>query len=449
MVSGGRWGSSTSTSRSRSVHGSIARCGHFFFVLSVLLPLGADGQQAPRLPHRKDLPILLRAADDALGRKDFSAAVRALKLAIEIEPRSTEAWFNLAYAYSGLHQNDQAVQAYQRTLELQGDLFEAQLNLGILLIEMKQAQASLDHLAKAVDLKPEHARAHHHYARALSLVGQPAAAETQFKEALRLDSGLATAHSDLGQLYLSEKRYTEAHTAFQKAAELDSKLVRAQLGIALASERLNNPAEAVAHFELYLAGQPDDFETRFHLARVYLQLEKNEQALENLRIVYQAKPGLPGLAAALGDVHALLKKFPESEKFYRQALADSPGETDLHRALAQTLLDEEKFAEAEAEFRMALKLDPKNHEAAKGLATSLYLLKRYPEAIPLLETLARAPEPPAGLFFVLATCYDHLRDRPKALSAYERFLELSHQQSPEQEWQARQRVKLLQRELAK
>ena len=55
----------------------------------------------------------------------------------------------------------------------------------------------------------------------------------------------------------------------------------------------------------------------------------------------------------------------------------------------------------------------------------------------------------AGLFFVLATCYDHLQDRPQALESYEKFLKRSQGKSPDQEWQATQRAKLLRRELRK
>ena len=51
-----------------------------------------------------------------------------------------------------------------------------------------------------------------------------------------------------------------------------------------------------------------------------------------------------------------------------------------------------------------------------------------------------APHAAAGLYFILATCYDNLRDRPKALEAYQRYLELSHNQNPDQEWQARHRL---------
>jgi len=410
--------------------------------------------QAPKSSHppgraEPDVPALLRSAEEALGRKDFGAAVTALESVVAAQPEFVPAWFNLAYAYSGLRRNEEAAKAYQKTLQLAPDLFEARLNLGILFIETKQAPAALEHLEKAVALKPQHARAHLYYGRALNLTGKPEAAEKQLQAALLLDPTLAIGHYELGQIYLAEKRFAEAASAFQKALGLDSELAQAELGLALAAEGLQKDTEAIAYFEKYLTAVPDDFDTRFHLARNYLTLDQNQQALSHLQQVYQARSNTPGLAAALGDVNALLKKFSESEKFYREALAATPGVADLHRALAQTLLDEEKLPEAENEFRAALKLDGQNREAAKGLATSLYLQKRYQETVPLLEVLSRSPDRPPGLLFVLATCYDHLRERPKALETYEKFLELSQGKSPDQEWQARQRVKLLRRELRK
>lgn len=421
-------------------------------LLFLSIPVGSDvaaATQSSTLPQHKDVPALLRAASEALDRKDYPAAIAALKSVVEIEPDMSAAWFNLAYAYSGVHRNEEAVQAYQKTLELQPNLFEAHLNLGILQIEAQRFPPALEHLEKAVALKPEHARAHLYLGRVLSNSGQPEAAEKQFQEALRLDPALASASYDLGQLHLGRKRYADALAAFEKVAEQDPQLVQARLGMALACEGLERLPEATSHFEQYLASRPDDLETRFHTARLHLQQGQNEQALENLQVVYRANAQLPGLAAALGDVCALLKRYPESEKYYRQALTSAPRDPDLHRALGQTLLGQEKFSEAEVEFQASLRLDPKNLAAAQGLATSVYLQKRYAEAVPLVESLTQSADAPVGLLFVLATCYDHLRDSPRALQAYERFLQRSQNRSPDQEWQARQRLKVLRRELRK
>jgi tetratricopeptide (TPR) repeat protein len=407
------------------------------------------GQESTSPTHGADVPKLLHAAQDALGRNDFGTAADVLKQVVAAQPTLTAAWFDLAYAYTGLHKHEEAVAAYRKALELDPNLFEVRLNLGILLMQVNDPQSALEHLEKAATLKPDHVRAQLYYGRALALTGQAERAEKQYQTVLRLDPKLAIAQYDLGQLYLQQKRYPEALRSFQKASELDPALSQAQLGIALALEGLKDGVNAAAHFEQYLAAHLDDLETRFHLARLYLDLGKNAQAYEGLQAVYRAKPETPGLAAALGDVCAVLKKFPESEKFYRQALLAASADPDLHQALGQTLLAEEKFSEAEAEFRTALKSNPRSREAGQGLATSLYLQKRYPEAIPLLEVLARGPDPPPILIFALASSYDNLHVLQKALENYERFLQLSKGQSPDHEWQATQRVKLLRHQLQK
>jgi superkiller protein 3 len=421
----------------------------FLLCLFCLVHAPVRAQEGASQAHPADVPQLLHTAQEALGRSDFAAAADALQQVVRAQPDMTAAWFNLGYAYTGLHRQEEAVAAYRKALELDSNLFEARLNLGILLMQLNNPRAALEHLEKAAALKPDQVRAHLYYGRALAQTGQPDGAEKQYQTVLRLDPKLAIAQYDLGQLYLEQKRYQEALGAFQKASELDPTLSQAQLGLALAAEGAKDAAGAVAHFELYLAAHPDDLETRFHLARLYLEQGKNAQAYDALQTVYRAKPDTPGLAAALGDVCALLKKFPESEKFYRQALLPAPADPDLHRALGQTLLEEGKLGEAEAEFRTALKSSPASREAAQGLATSLYLQKRYPEAIPLLDALARAPDPPPILIFALASSYDNLHVLKKALDNYERFLQLSKGQSPDHEWQATQRAKLLRHQLQK
>jgi tetratricopeptide (TPR) repeat protein len=394
---------------------------------------------------------LLHAAEDALNRKDFAAAVKPLKTLADHQPDAYPVWFNLAYAYSGLHQNQEATEAYRHAIQLKPDLFEARLNLGILLLEMSDPRGARDQLEKAAALKPADARTHLYYARALAQSGpeDADAAGKEYRKALELDPKLPQAQFDLAQLEFKQKHYAEALAAFQQAGASDPAFVQAQLGMALASEGLGKHDDAIAGFEKYLAAKPNDLETRFHLARLYLESNQNEKARQALETVYAAKPATPGITAALGDVNAALKNFPDAEKYYRLALQASPNDSDLHRALGRTLLRLDKPDQAEAEFRLTLKLDPHNADAADGLASSLYVEKRYAEVIPLLTQLAKTPTAGPALYFVLATCYDQLRDRRNALEAYEHYLALSHNQNPDQEWQAQQRAKLLRRMLGK
>src|SRR3989454_4413798 len=94
--------------------------------LSLIHPIRTNAAQVAHPPSKQDMPVLLRAADEALGRKDFPSAVRALKSVVEVEPGSAAVWFNLAYAYSELHENEKAAEAYRKTLEVQPGLFRSE-----------------------------------------------------------------------------------------------------------------------------------------------------------------------------------------------------------------------------------------------------------------------------------------------------------------------------------
>jgi Flp pilus assembly protein TadD len=398
---------------------------------------------------KPDVAGLMHDAEQALDRKDYAAAVDRLKLAVQAAPGTVPAWFDLGYAYTGLRQNDEARAAYEKAVQLDPQLFEASLNLGILLLDMKDAAAALPHLEKASALKPADPRAHFYFGRALAASGNAVKAQAEFRQALQLNPKLAPASSDLGQVLLGQKQYAEAAEAFQQALALDPSLAEAELGLAYASEGLGQQAEAEKQLAQYLSLRPDDGQARFHLASLYLQEKRSDEALAELQQLEQQHAAVPGLDAALGDAYALKGDLADSEQHYRQAVAAAPGQARLHEALAETLLKENKPAGAESEFRQSLQIDPGNADALKGLASSLYLLKRYSEVAPLVERLVQAPAAAPGLFFILATCYDHLQDRERALDTYQHFLDLSHGLRPDQEWQARQRVKLLLREVKK
>jgi len=412
----------------------------------------SSAQTASQETSAADLNALLQQAEEALEKKDYQAALAPLKTVTGAAPGSADAWFYLGYAYHGLHQDAEARDAYGKAVQLNPELYQAQANLGLLLFAMKDVAGALPHLQKAVALKPTEARSHLDLGTALEAGGQTSEAESELRRALQLDPKLDAAAYQLGKIELDQKQYSSAAGDFEKALAIDPERAEAELGLASAREALGQTTQAEQPFEAYLKIRPADAAVRFHLARLYLQENKSDLALAQLQQIEQAHTGIQGLEAALGDAYAQAGKLSDSEVSYRKALAAEAGgadAADLHRALAATLVKEGKTTEAESEFRAALRLDPNNADALKGLAESLYLEGRWADAAPIIERLVQSPAAPAGLYFFLATCYDHLRDRKPALDAYAQFLQRSNGSNPDQEWQARQRARLLSRELGR
>ncbi len=409
---------------------------------------GPSTEQAPiALPP--ELAALMQRAEDDLQRKDYQGAMEPLKKVTGASPQTAAAWYYLGYAEHGLHQDDDARQSYQKAVALNPDLAEAQVNLGSLLLAGRDFTRALPYLQAAVKLKPNDARAHMDLGMALDGAGQHEAAMQEFQRALALNPNSETALYQAGHIELGQKHYAEAAADLAKALAQRPDDAAAERDLATAEEALGQMPAAAQHFAAYLKLQPADSAVRVHLAGIYLGQKHPDLALVQLQQLDSAPALAPAVEASIGEDYALAGKFSDAEAHYRKALQALGNDAELHRALGDTLLKDKKTAEAEAEFRKALAIDPANADALKGLASSIYLEGRYADAAPMIERLLGSPGASPGLYFILGTCYDHVRDRRRALAAYQQYLARANGSNPDQEWQAQQRAKLLSREIAK
>ena len=72
-----------------------------------------------------------------------------------------------------------------------------------------------------------------------------------------------------------------------------------------------------------------------------------------------------------------------------------------------------------------------------------------PQALSAFEQAAKNGEQTAGNWFLRAIILDKLHQIKPAKDAYDHFLALSQGKNPNQEFQARQRARILQREIDK
>lgn len=92
--------------------------------------------------------------------KDYRAATDALRKAIQRDKRCGVAYYNLAIAQKAQNQSKMAVSAYEECLKIEPENTEAAINLGNLLLELKNyrkairvAEAALEHAPKSAKLQ--------------------------------------------------------------------------------------------------------------------------------------------------------------------------------------------------------------------------------------------------------------------------------------------------------
>src|ERR1019366_8393809 len=125
--------------------------------LTAWLTAGGLGQTHTTVRHYKeridDTPPEIAQAEDAIQKNDFAGAETLLKKAIDKDPNNYQAWFDLGFVLNRLARTDESIAAYRKSVAAKPDVFESNLNLGLMLARAHNPDAE-QFLRAATTLKP-------------------------------------------------------------------------------------------------------------------------------------------------------------------------------------------------------------------------------------------------------------------------------------------------------
>lgn len=384
--------------------------------------------------------------EKALAAKEFAAALPLLKELTAQEPKNDRAWFNLAYTYTMLGEHPEAISAYRQTLALRPQFAAARLNLGILLLEQEQAAEAVQHLEAVVAARPKEARAHLLLGDAVEAGGDSGRAAEQYRRALVLDPKLPQAHHALGRLLVDLKKFAEAEPHLAQAIQLQPTDTTARLEMARLWELTGREGEARQFYTELVKREPANVAVRRRLGVLLLANKQYAEAAAQFEAAAQTAPS-PEDDWNLARAYAGAKRAEQAIPLLRKLAAADPRNYDVRLLLGKMLMSQRNFPAAQQELAAAVALRPDLADAYVDLANVLYLQQNFPATLRVLDRVAQlAPETP-WLHFLRAISLDKLDYVEPALTSYERFLAISRDKFPNQEFQTRQRIKVLKRRL--
>lgn len=420
-------------------------------VVGVLLGAAVFGQSTGQtVRHHKvveqdsSFPPELRQAESAIEKQDYASAEPLLQKVIAVDANNFQAWFDLGFVYNGLGNSQESIAAYRKSVAAKPDIFESNLNLGLMLAKTGQPDAE-QFLRTATNLKPTanvdegHARAWLSLAHVLE-DSKPDQAIEAYRQAAGLEPKNPEPHLSAGLLLEKENHFADAEQEYKQALLLDPNSSDALTGLANIYMREQSFADADPILRKLIAMHPENVPARLQLARILVVLGKNDDAIAELQAAQKLDPANSSLQHDLADLYVKSKKYDLAEAQYRTLIAVNPNDAELHHGLGVVFLKERKFPEAQQEFLTAVKLKPDFGAAYGDLAAAAAENKNYELAIKAADARAKfLPEVPVS-YFLRATAYDHLRDYKMAAQQYHRFLEVANGEYPDQEWQARHRL---------
>jgi tetratricopeptide (TPR) repeat protein len=310
--------------------------------------------------------------------KNANEAVNNLKHAIELDPKRAQAWFLLGKLYRDLGQTDNAIDAFRKLIELEPSFPYGHEFLALSLIDAKNYDEALQHLDEEIKQRPANYQAYVDRAEVQIALGNFDKADQDLATVTSKDPSRWEAFMARARLAYVQEEYDKAQENIQQALALKrdaieahilmGKVLRAKKDYDGAKQWLLNVVEYLTKvpdltfkYKTYLA------EAQTQLAEIDLQQDSPRQAQTRLEIALDNVPNFAEAHARLGDV--------------KKRLA-----TDVDTAARRSY-----YREAEKCYKKAIEADPKNPDYYLAL----------------------------GILY-----HKNLKDTPKAVENYEKYLEL-------------------------
>lgn len=239
--------------------------------------LKADPNNAAAAMLYGNALILLHRADPHAQQEPAAEAIGWLQRAVELNPDSFDAHFELANALSMLDRNDEAAARFEHALRLKPNEPTALTNYGALLRRMGKAPAAIENLEAALKLAPSAARIHSNLGVALLESGRTDDGIRHLREAIQLDPDIPQARYNLSNALAETSQTAEAIVhleALLKIAPPTAELV-SNLGVLYARE--GRLADSIKQMHQALAIDPGYEPAKENLERILAHL----RALQN------------------------------------------------------------------------------------------------------------------------------------------------------------------------
>jgi tetratricopeptide (TPR) repeat protein len=384
----------------------------------------------------------LEDGNRALDAKQYDRALELFGQAAAADPKDYAAHFQLALAYGLLGRDGDAIPQYKAALELHPGMYEAELNLGLSLLRANHPAEAVEPFQAAAEQRPAEFRPALGLAQALYNTDRFPQAEAAYRKAVAIDARSAAAESGLAMSLIRQKRADDAAPHVQQAFVLDRSYRAGFIALAELYESTGRANDAIALYRLF----PDNPAAQERLGLLLAASGNFAEAIPALEIVVEKIPN-SARRMALAKAYVENKQLDKAQSLLQPAALAAPNDFDLHLFYGRVLRDQRKFPEAAMEFNAAARIDPKSVVAWNELASALVIAEDYPQALAAFDRIRALNAEIPGNFFFRALAHDHLHQRPEALENYNKFLATSGGKFPDQEFQARQRVRTLEKEL--
>ena len=360
----------------------------------------------------------------------YDEALESFDRAIELDPNDGEAWVMKGIVFYKLERYKEALASFDQASELDANHQSVWALRGYVLHHLKHYEEALVSFERAIELYSNHHLRWALRGDILNNLKRYNEALKSFDRAIELDANYQWIWFNRGWALDNLSRYEEALKSYDRAIALDDNYQLAWVLRGNVLDNLKRYNEALESYDRAIA--LDDKDKWYWDLRgdVLNNLKRYEEALVSYDRAIELEPNDKYYWAKRGDVLNNLKRYEEALVSYDRAIELDPNDQWYWRKRGDLLNRLERYEEALASWDKMIELDPNDHWAWIERGNLLKNLKRYEEALVSYNRAIALDDNHKWYWYWRGDVLDNLKRYDEALASYDRVIELD----PNDQW---------------
>ena len=391
----------------------------------------------------------LGQAEAVIDANNYAKARGLLDAYLSAHPADARALFDRGYCDDAEGHVEAAEGYYRKAIAADPKQFEARLALGLLLAQAGSADAKAE-LETAITLDPNppnpaaKAQAYRTLARLLRQ-SDPDKAKQDLIEALKLSPESIGDTLLTAEIAEAEGDKEVAEAAYRRVLKIQPESSPAIAGLAHLLLQEKKYSEAEPLLKTALARDPDDPALNAQLAALLGAEGKTDEAVGALEKLHQLQPKDREIGMMLADAYIQSQEYEKADAVYANLLSGDANDAEVESARGQVLIREQKYQEALEIFQRTVKVRQDDSDAWAGIAFAASKTGQFQLTVDALTMRSKLVSDSPVTYFLWATAYDNLHQYKQSVEYYQLFLKSALGKFPDEEWQAKQRLAVLEK----
>ena len=283
-------------------------------------------------------------------------------------------------AYMDLDNIPEALNDYNKAIEINPDYADAYNNRGNVYKAQGKIQRALDDFNKVIEIEPNPADAYNNRGNVYKEQGDIQQALADYNKAIEIDPGLEGIYVNRASIYKVQGKIQQALADYNKAIEINPNRASIYNNRGNIYKNQGKIQLALADYNKAIEINPNYAYAYYNRGYMYKEQGEIQLALADYNKAIELNPNIIGVYLRRGNAYRKQGDMEQALADYEKAIEIDPNRASIYNNRGNAYRKQGDMEQALADYEKAIEIDPDYSDTYNSRAVVYYLLKEYDKA---------------------------------------------------------------------